>query len=289
MSDEPQRGAGLPARSPDGSDDLRRENEELRRQIQELQTSANGAPSAKVWHPSATTIWAIFLAVIVLSVVAFFAGYLPLRKQRAIIAAEAIDQERALPRVEVIEVARASDKSAIELPGNIQAITEAPILARADGYILRRTVDIGDQVRAGQPLAEIEAPEMDEQIRQANAALQQARAAVDQAVANYERGKADEDLAKVTADRWSALAVKGVVSRHENDRYQAEYRALAAASQSLEKAVGMQKSNVAAAEANLARLNQVQSYRQVKAPFDGVITQRNVDTGALVNTGSTPE
>jgi RND family efflux transporter MFP subunit len=270
---------------------LLRENEELRRQICELKANGNGAPhgapALKVWHPSAITIWAIFLAAIVLSVAAFFSGYLPLRKQREIIAAEVHEQDRALPRVEVIEVVRASDKSAIELPGNIQAITEAPILARADGYIQRRMADIGDHVTASQPLAEIEAPEMDEQIRQAKASLQQAQSAVDQAAANYERGQADEDLAKVTAERWSALAGKGVVSRHENDRYQAEYRALVAARQALEKAVAMQKSNVTAAEANLARLDKIQSYRLVKAPFDGVITLRNIDVGALVNTGNT--
>jgi len=142
-------------------------------------------------------------------------------------------------------------------------------------------------VRAGQQLAEIEAPEMDEQMRQAKAALQQAQGAVDQAVANYERGKADEDLADVTARRWSALAAKGAVSRQENDRYQAEYRALVAATKALEKAVAMQKSNVAAAEASLARLDKIQGYRLVKAPFDGVITMRNVDMGALVNAGNT--
>ena len=269
-------------------DDLLRENEELRRQIQELKVAGNGGHAAPAsWHPSATTIWAIFLAAIVLVVVAFFAGYLPLRRQRDIIAAETRDQDRALPRVEVIEVARSSDKNGIELPGNVQAITEAPILARADGYIVRRLVDIGDHVRADQPLAEIEAPEMDEQIRQAKAALNQVQAGVDQASANYERGKADEDLAKVTAQRWSALAARGAVSRQENDRYQAEYRALTAATQALEKAVAMQKSNVAAAEANLARLDKIQSYRLVKAPFDGVITLRNIDVGALVNAGNT--
>jgi RND family efflux transporter MFP subunit len=263
---------------------LLRENEDLKRQIQELKSA--GLPQ-KVWHPSAVTVWAIFLTAIVLIVVAFFSGYLPLQKRRDLIAGEARDQERALPRVEVVEVGHSSDKSELELPGNIQAITEAPILARADGYIERRLVDIGDRVQAGQPLAEVEAPEMDEQIHQAKAALEQAQAAVDQATANYQRGRADEDLAKVTADRWSALVAKGVVSKQENDRYQAEYRSLAAATKSLEKAVGMQRSNVAAAEANLSRLDKVQGYRLVKAPFDGVITLRNVDVGALVNAGNT--
>lgn len=274
-----------------GLSDLLRENEALKRQIQELETAGNGAPHAdqspKVWRPSAITIWAIFLVVVVLVVVAFISGYRPLEKQRDLIAGEAREQARAPQRVEVIEVGRSSDKSGIELPGNIQAITEAPILARADGYLQRRMVDIGDRVQTGQPLAEIEAPEVDDQIRQAKASLQQAQAGVDQAVANIERGRADEDLAKVTAERWSALLAKGVVSKQENDRYQSEYRALVAATKALEKGLAVQRSNVAAAEANLARLDKVQSYRLVKAPFEGVITLRNVDVGALVTAGNT--
>ncbi len=274
-----------------GMSDLLRENEDLKRQVQELKSAGNGASPgglpAKVWRPSAVTIWAIFLTAVVLVVVAFVSGYVPLRKKRDLIVGEAREQERALQRVEVIEVGRSSGKSVIELPGSIQAITEAPVLARADGYLQRRMVDIGDRVRTGQALAEIDAPEMDEQIRQAKANLLQAQAAVDQAAANYERGQADEDLAKVTAQRWSSLSAKGVVSRQENDRYQSEYRSLTAATKALEKALAAQRSNVAAAEANLARLDQVQSYRLVKAPFDGVITLRNVDVGALVNTGNT--
>jgi len=278
---------------PDQPDlsDLLRENEQLKRQIQELKTGGNGASHAGrpagTWRPSSVTIWAIFLVTVVLVVVAFIAGYTPLRKRQDLIAVEAREQERSLPRVEVIQVGRSLGESTIELPGSIQAITEAPILARADGYLERRMVDIGDRVETGQPLAEIEAPEMDEQIHQAEASLQQARAAVEQAAANYERGVADEDLAKVTAQRWSALLAKGVVSRQENDRYQSEYHALTAATKALEKALAVARSNVGGAEANLARLDKVQSYRLVKAPFHGVITQRNVDVGALVNAGNT--
>jgi len=274
-----------------GLSDLLRENEDLKRQIQEMKTAGNGAshapPSPAVWRPSALTMWVIFLAVVVLAVVAFLSGYRPLERRRELIAGEAREQDRALQRVEVIQVARSPDQTAIELPGSIQAITEAPILARADGYLARRMVDIGDPVATGQPLAVIEAPELDDQIRQAKAGLQQTQAAVEQAAANFERGQADEDLARVTADRWSALLKKGAVSRQENDRYQSEYHALVAATKALEKALAMQRSNVAAAEANLARLDTVQSYRLVKAPFDGVITLRNVDVGALVNAGNT--
>ena len=130
-------------------------------------------------------------------------------------------------------------------------------------------------------------PNWIEQVRQAKANLQQAQAAVDQAQANYQQGKADMELARVTAQRWTSLAAKGVVSRQENDQYQASINRRLASLQSLEKAIAVQRSNVAAAEANLARLEKMQSYRVVKAPFDGVITLRNVDVGALVNAGST--
>jgi RND family efflux transporter MFP subunit len=175
----------------------------------------------------------------------------------------------------------------LQVPGNIQAITEAPILARAEGYVLRRMVDIGDRVQAGQTVAEIEAPEMEQQVRQSKANLQQSRAAVDQALANYNQGKSDTELARVTAQRWTSLASKGVVSRQENDQYQSQYQSRLAGLEALEKAVGVQRSNVAAAEANLARIERMQTYLTVKAPFDGVITLRNVDVGALVNAGST--
>jgi RND family efflux transporter MFP subunit len=142
-------------------------------------------------------------------------------------------------------------------------------------------------VQAGQPLAEIDAPEMDEQVRQSKANLQQAQAAVDQALANYEQGKADTEMARTTAQRWSGLAAQGIVSRQENDQYQAQYQSRAAGVQALEKAIAVQRANVAAAEANVARLQRIQSYRVVKAPFNGVVTLRNVDTGALVNAGNT--
>jgi RND family efflux transporter MFP subunit len=269
---------------------LRRENEELKRQLAEQKRPVHGQHaglSGKVWHPSSVTIWSIALLITVLIVAAFFAGYIPLQKRENVIQTQAREQEDALPRVDVLEVARSSGKSDLVLPGNIQAVTEAPILARADGYIKSRMVDIGDRVWAGQPVAEIEAPELDQQVRMAQANLQQTTSALDQALANQRQGKANADLARVTADRWKNLSGKGVVSRQENDQYQAQYQAQVANLDALEKAVAVTRSNVAAAEANLSRLNEVQSYRVVKAPFDGVVTLRNVDVGALVNAGST--
>src|SRR5215472_165951 len=269
---------------------LRRENEELKRPLQENKRLAHGslhAGAGKVWHPSSITLWSITLLITVLIVAAFFAGYIPLQKRERVILNDAREQEEALPRVDVMEVGRSSGKSDLVLPGNIQAVTEAPILARADGYIKTRSVDIGDRVRAGQPLAEIEAPELDQQVLQAQANLQQTNAALDQALANQRQGRANMELARVTADRWKNLSGKGVVSRQENDQYQAQYQAQVANLDALEKAVAAARSNVVAAQANLSRLNEMQSYRVVKAPFEGVVTLRNVDVGALVNAGST--
>jgi RND family efflux transporter MFP subunit len=270
---------------------LRSENLDLKRQIQKLKGSSSSAarvgPPAKLWNPSGVTIWSIVLLATVALVLAFFIGYIPLRKRNALNVSEALQQEAALPRVDVVEVGRSARNSEMELPGNIQAITEAPILARADGYLLRRMVDIGDRVRSGQPVAEIEAPELDEQVQQAKANVQQARAALDEALANYEQGKSNTVFARITAERWSRLATRGAVSRQENDQYQAQSGALAANLQALEKAIAAQRSTISAAEASLARLDKLQGYRIVKAPFDGVITLRNVDVGALVNAGNT--
>jgi RND family efflux transporter MFP subunit len=148
-------------------------------------------------------------------------------------------------------------------------------------------VDIGDHVTAGQPLAEIEAPEVDQQLSQAKANLEQARAALEQSLASYEQGKSNLEMARVTAERWGTLVAEGIVPRQDNDQYQAQYQAQTAGVQALEKAVAAQRSNVAAAEANVAGLDEVQSYRVVKAPFDGLVTLRNVDVGTLVNVGNT--
>lgn len=268
---------------------LRRENEELRRQLQQLRSTSQvpvGVPT-KLWRPSPLTLWALGLFVLVLLLVAFFAGYIPLLHRNRLITDEAQTRERALQRVTVVTVGRSSHNSSLQLPGNIQAVTEAPILARADGYIKRRLVDIGDRVHAGDTLAVIEAPELDEQVRQAEATVRQAQAGVDQAKANLRQGRADLELAHVTANRWAHLVTDGSVSVQENDQYQAQYKSKIAAVQSLEQALRGQEDGVSAAQANVARLENMKGYRIVVAPFDGVITLRNVDSGALVNSGTT--
>ena len=265
---------------------LRQQVEELKRQLRE-QKEGHAAPPPKRWKPSAITIVALLLGLIVLLAGAFVAGYIPLQRREALVRSEAEEHRKDLPRMEVMRVSRSSNKSDLRLPGTLQAVTEAPILARADGYLKTRYVDLGDRVRAGQPLAEIDAPELDQQILQAEAAVAQAQASLEQAQASLEQGKSNRELARVTAERWKTLAAQGVVSQQENDTNQAQLTSQNANVQALEKAVSAQRSNVAASQANLARLQQVQGYRVVKAPFDGVVTVRNVDVGALVSTGST--
>jgi len=265
---------------------LRQQVDDLKRRLREQEEGLSGPP-AKRWKPSAITIFSILLGLVVLLAGAFVAGYIPLQRREALVRTEAEDHGRDLPHMEVMKVGRSSIQSELKLPGTLQAVTEAPILARADGYLKNRYVDLGDKVRAGQPLAEIDAPELDQQILQAEAAIAQAQASLEQAQASLEQGKSNRDLARVTAERWKTLAAQGVVSQQENDQNQAQLTSQNANVQALEKAIAAQRSNVAAAQANLARLQDVQGYRIVRAPFDGVITVRNVDIGALVTTGST--
>jgi RND family efflux transporter MFP subunit len=247
----------------------------------------HSVPPANLWRPSGATISALLFGFLVLLVVAFLAGYLPLQRREAALRAEAEAQQKSLPRLAVMRVGRSTGQNVLKLPGTMQALTEAPILARADGYLKRRLADIGDRVRAGQVLAEIDAPELDQQIHQAEAAIEQAQAATEQAEASLEQGKANRELARTTADRWKMLVERGISPRQEGDQYQAQLAAQDANVKALEKAIQAQRSSLTAVKANLARLQDVQGYRLVKAPFDGVITLRNVDVGALVGTGTT--
>lgn len=268
-------------------ENLRRENQELREQLERLRGAHHADTPGKMWQPSGTAITAICLAAVVLTVIAFFAGYIPMRDRKTQIAAEAREAQNAVPRMDVIRVARSNRKSGIILPGSIQAITEAPVLARADGYLERRLVDIGDRVKTGQILAEIDAPELVDQVSQAKAAEEQAEAALAQAEANVQQGQTDMELARIVAQRSAVLVKKGAVARQDDDTVQAQYNSKLAALQSLQKAVEVQRANIAAAKSNLARLQKLDEYRKVVAPFDGVITLRNVDVGALVTSGNT--
>ncbi len=160
--------------------------------------------------------------------------------------------------VSIVHPRRSSAKVQLVLPANIQAFLETPIHARTDGYLKFWLVDIGSRVKAGQLLAEIETPEVDQQLRQLEAAQAQAQANL--------------DLARTTAERWENLLQYDGVSQQEVDQNVAAYRA--------------RQADLDAANANVRRLKDIQSFQKVVAPFDGTITVRNIDVGTLIVAGT---
>jgi RND family efflux transporter MFP subunit len=195
------------------------------------------------------------------------------RLQRQAQFAETVNVVHAsLPSVNVVTPRLAPVATDAVLPGNIQAIEEAPMYARANGYLRRRLVDIGDHVRGGQLLAEIETPELDQQLMQARATLQQAKATLEQERANME-------FARITTERWDELERRELVARQEAD----QQRSALVVSQAN---VNAAQATVNAQEAHVRQLEAMQSFRRVTAPFDGIITARNVEVGALITAGS---
>jgi RND family efflux transporter MFP subunit len=188
--------------------------------------------------------------------------------------AATVEQHRTfVPDVNVAAVHAADSKITVTLPATTTAFEAANIFARANGYIEKRYVDIGDRVKAGALLADITAPELDHQITQARATLAQNQATLQQTQASHE-------LAQVTNARDSNLVKQGWLTRQQGDND----RLTLAAQQA---AVGVAQSNIAAQEAQIRILEQEKAYQRVVAPFDGVITQRNIDNGSLVTSGST--
>jgi RND family efflux transporter MFP subunit len=166
--------------------------------------------------------------------------------------------ENATPTVSVVRPVISSGGSEIALPGNTQAFDDTPIYARTSGYVKKWFVDLGQQVSAGQLLATIETPELDQQLQVAQANLQSAQA--------------DLNLANTTSDRYQNLLKSDSVSKQETD--------VAVSGAAAKKAA------VAAAEANVRRLQQLQSFEKIYAPYSGTVTERNVDIGDLIDAGS---
>ena len=267
---------------------LREEVEELRRQLEEERQKNNKrAEEHKPRRPQRRTLWWVGIALVIVLILAFFLGFLPRHRREKRLAAEAQQEESALPVVHVTTARRSPPDARMLLPGTIQAITEAPIVARADGYLRKRYVDIGDHVKQGQVLGEIEAPDLDQQVVQARAQVQQAQAAFAQAKSNLAQGEANEALAKVSAERWTNLFKRGAVARQDYDTQQTNYQAQVANVGALTQAVSAARQNVSAAEANLGRLVELQGFERPRAPFDGIVTFRNIDVGALISTGNT--
>lgn len=230
-------------------------------------------------------IGAILLAVVLL-VGAFAFGLVPrLNRQKALLAASKQENEEA-PLVDTV-VVRASQKTGeLALPGNVEPMLEAPIYARVDGYLRKLYVDIGDQVHAGQVLGEIDTPELDQQMRQARAAVDQANAALKQCEAAVAQSRANLALAKITLDRWKQLVAAGVMPKQDGDEKQAAYDARIADLDAAQANVAAARSNIGASEANLQRLAEMKVFARVAAPFDGIITIRNTTTGTLISAGT---
>jgi RND family efflux transporter MFP subunit len=191
-----------------------------------------------------------------LLVVGAVAGLLPRWHHRAILRAETL--ELATPTVTVVNPTPSKGGASLLLPAEVRPFLEAPIYARASGYLKRWLVDIGAQVKEGDLLAEIDTPELNQELAQARAQLAQADAAL--------------TLAKTTAARWADLVKTASVSEQEAAEKQADLE--------------LKIANVEAARANVHRLEDLQSFESVRAPFDGVITARNTDVGQLISAAS---
>lgn len=236
--------------------------------------------------------------------------------------------EAVSPSVQFITPHRAPATTDLVLPGSVLAGHQTTVYARSTGYLRRWLVDIGDRVKAGQVLAEIESPEVDQQLSQAQADLAKAQANAKQAQADLAKSQANlvqnraslakgvSDLAQVKANleiarqtwqRWQALVQQGAVTQQAADEKLAAYKANLASVSSAENTIGVDQANVKAAEesvsssqanleafianvrsseANLKRNAALQSFQKVTAPFAGVITARNVDSGGLITAGN---
>ncbi len=200
----------------------------------------------------------VLIAIIVLAIVAavVITGIVPRFRARAALKDET--RELAIPTVAVIHPKPGNPRTEIVLPGNMQAYADSPIYARTNGYLKAWYHDIGSRVKKGELLAVIESPEVDQQ-------LDQARADLNTAEANFA-------LARTTAERYQNLLKSGSVAKQDVDNAVGDYEA--------------KKATVASAQANVKRLEEMQSFEKVYAPFDGVITARKTDVGHLINSGA---
>jgi RND family efflux transporter MFP subunit len=263
--------------------------------------------------PKSRTTWSLLISL-VLAVILLGIGVLPRLRQNAELVAASTAPDAGLVQVSVVEPRRSDGPTDLVLPSNIQAIEETTIYARTNGYVRERYVDIGDRVAAGKVLAQIDTPELDQELGQARAALAQTRSVLAQARASFtqaqanlsqsraglEQSRANESFARVTADRFGKLEREELVAHQDADEKrtalaaatattavsQANVDAMQANLGALEASVEAARASVAASEANVQRLMALQSFQRVEAPFAGTITARGIDRGALITSGS---
>jgi RND family efflux transporter MFP subunit len=232
------------------------ENQDL--ETEQSNTAVASTQATVANHPKATrrSRYTVIGGVAVVLVAGLALGVLPRLGAQTKLAAES--QQVSHQTVSVTNVSRLAASVQLALPGDVRALEETKIYARADGYLLKWSTDIGAKVETGQVLAEIDTPELDQELNQSRAALAQAQANL--------------ILAKSSAERWQGLLKNRAVSQQEVDE---KTGALAA-----------READVQAAQANVARLEKLSSFKTVRAPFAGTIIRRYVDTGALIRTSS---
>jgi RND family efflux transporter MFP subunit len=264
--------------------------------------------------PRRTALW---IAAVLVTALLLAAGIIPRIRSHYRAAQIANAASVSLSNVLLVKAKLSSGSSDLELPGNIQAINMASIYARTNGYVQQRFADIGTPVKAGQLLALIASPEVDQELAQGKAALEQARATleqananlaqahaqVNQAKANVGQAQANEEIAATTNDRWTRLVDRGVLPKQAGDERRsafnarhAETTAAVAAEATAEANVGSRTADISAARAaidaqlaNVRRLEQMQSFERVLSPFDGVVTERHIEKGDLITAGSGSE
>lgn len=217
---------------------------------------ASGGASDPTGKPKSKLAFGVICVVAVLLAGGIYSGIHSRTSAEEVLASAAT--ESSIPSVRVAFPQAGDQLQQIDLPGNVQAFTDTPIYARTSGYLRHWYVDIGAHVHQGQLMAEIETPELDQQ-------LQQAQADVKTAQANVE-------IADITSKRWQNLLAKDAVSQQETDQAKSDFAA--------------RQATLSSAEANVRRLEQLQGFEKVIAPFDGVVTARNIDIGALVEAGA---
>lgn len=217
---------------------------------EEIETPHASARSVR----KALVVAAIILAVLVIGGAATLISR---RSDEKVLAKDTVAS--AIPTVAVVHPKPEKRDDEIVLPGTLQAFVESPIYARTNGYLVRWYKDIGSRVKEGELLAKIDTPEIDQELSQARA--------------NREQIVAQLKLAKISAERWENLRKTDSVSQQEADQETSGYQ--------------QAQANLAASDANVRRLEQLESFKNVYAPFTGVLTRRNVDPGALINAGAT--
>lgn len=257
----------------------------------------------------------IFIVVLVLGLGALFVlGLLPRMEREKELKKMHEETVGAVPIVHTVVSHPAKESESITLPGNVGAILYTTIYARVDGYLSQRLVDIGDQVKKGDLLAVIDTPTVDDELAQANADLLKAKADYETSEANLKeaiakqataeagivKAKANVDYATVTAKRWQDMCQRGSVSQQARDEKvrlldtttaelaekDADLRAAIAQVEANRAEVKTAKASIVAKQASVARYRAEQGFQKVYAPFDGIITARKVDPGALITKGS---